>query len=155
MASRLALSEDVPAIISLLEQKRAQLETWEPRFWRRSENAAALSQAHFNALISDPAASVLVFDVDGAIAGCLQYRPFFVPPVYAPGGTTWMVDDFVVLEDDWSHAGKALLQDLYARTIQCEPSQLVFPVPYKDEAANAFFVKNGLSQTTVWYTVSD
>lgn len=155
MASRLAVSEDIPSIISLLEQKRAQLEAWEPRFWRRSENAAALSEAHFSALIGDPAASVLVYEASGAVTGCLQYRPSFVPPVYAPGGTTWMVDDFVVLEDDWARAGTALLQDLYARTIQSEPGQLVFPVPQKDAAANAFFVQNDLSPTTVWYTASD
>ena len=155
MRVRSAIAADVSEIVSLLELKRKQLQTWAPRFWRRSENAAEMTTAHFNTLISDSSASVLICERDDVLLGCLQFRPSFVPPVYAPGGTTWMVDDFTVRDNDWSEAGEALLKALYAQTIHREPGQLVFPVPVKDEPAQAFFAERGLNPTTTWFTISD
>mgnify|MGYP001799395727 CR=1 FL=1 len=151
---RKARSEDINQIVELLETRRSELETWAPKFWKKSPKSAAISSAFFKTLLEDPNVTVLVAQDEAAIVGCLQYRPTFVPPVYEPGGTTWMVDDFVVSANDWDGVGKAMLSELEARTIDETDGQLIFPVPKKDDAASGFFETAGLMPTTVWWTHS-
>lgn len=146
--------QDIEQIVEMLELKRTELETWAPKFWKKSPDSAAISSAFFKTLLEDPNVTILVAQDGAAIAGCLQYRPTFVPPVYAPGGTTWMVDDFVVSANDWDRVGAAILAELEGRTIETADGQLIFPVPQKDDAASRFFAVKGLMPTTVWWTHS-
>jgi hypothetical protein len=154
MIVREAHASDLDDMIGLLEQKRLQLQNWEPRFWRKSEASADISKAFLGTLIDDATTTVLVAEIDRSIWGCLQFKPAFVPPVYEPGGTTWMVDDFVVSDGKWATVGLALLQSLRSRTIDLRDGQLIFPVPIKDTEASQFFETNGLSPTTTWWTIS-
>lgn len=149
-----AEQDDIDQIVALLELRRSELEIWAPKFWKKSLESAALSSAFFYSLLQDPNVTILIAQEEAAIVGCLQYRPTFVPPVYAPGGTTWMVDDFVVAANDWERIGKTILSELEARTIKETDGQLIFPVPKKDDAASRFFEKAGLIPTTVWWTHS-
>ena len=149
-----ARSQDIGQIVELLESKRSELENWAPKFWKKSPDSATISSAFFRTLLEDPNVTVLVAQDENFIVGCLQYRPTFVPPVYAPGGTTWMVDDFVVSADDWDDIGAKMLAELEARTIEKIDGQLIFPVPKKDDPASQFFEKAGLMPTTVWWTHS-
>lgn len=152
MVIREAVAADIDAIVDLLETKRVELESWEPRFWKKAPNSADLSKAFLGSMIDDLNSTILVADVEGKIVGCIQFKPTFVPPVYTPGGTTWMIDDFVVCDGNWEETGSALLKELRSRTINKGDGQLVFPVPAEDTMANSFFVKNGLSATTTWWT---
>ncbi|MEL7480096.1 MAG: N-acetyltransferase [Pseudomonadota bacterium] len=154
MLVRDAITADVEGVVDLLENKRLELEAWEPRFWRKSSSSTDISKAFLSALIEDEHSTLLVAEVYGSIVGCLQFKPTFVPPVYDPSGTTWMVDDFVVSDGDWSGVGAALLKELRVRTIDKSDGQLVFPVPVKDTEARKFFEENGLNQTTTWWTAS-
>lgn len=152
MIIREAVAADIDAIVDLLETKRLELESWEPRFWKKASASADISKAFLRSLVDDPNTAILVADVEGKIVGCIQFKPTFVPPVYVPGGTTWMVDDFVVCDGKWEETGSALLKELRSRTVNKSDGQLVFPIPVKDTTANSFFVKNGLSATTTWWT---
>lgn len=152
MVVRDATIADIDLIVELIELRRNQLANWEPRFWRKAEGSADMSLAFLPSLIEDPNVTLLIATDNTMLIGCLQFKPTFVPPVYAPGGTTWMVDDFVVADGQWDTAGSALLVALKGRTVEKEEGQLVFPVPYKDEACMDFFSRNGLSATTMWWT---
>ncbi|MDJ0920875.1 MAG: hypothetical protein QNI84_07075 [Henriciella sp.] len=150
---REAVQADVDAIVELIESKRVQLAAWEPNFWRKAEGSADMSRAFLSGQIEASEVVLLVADDTKGLAGCLQAKPTFVPPVYSPTGTTWMVDDFVVTEGAWDTAGAALLQALKLRTIGQQAGQLIFPVPHKDVEAASFFETHGLSPTTVWWTL--
>ena len=150
---RPATLRDVDAIVDLIELKRVQLEQWEPRFWRKAEGSGDMSKAFIPKLIEDQKVTVLVAEEDSELVGVLQFKPTVVPPVYAPGGTSWMVDDWVVQAERWDDVGAALLAELKAGTVEQEEGQLILPVPYKDDAAADFFQSNGLSATTVWWTL--
>lgn len=146
--------EDIDAIVALIESRRQRLADWEPNFWRKAEASADMSKAFLPTLIDDPASTLLVAYEGTLLGGCLQFKPTFVPPVYDPGGTTWMIDDFVVANDRWDAFGVTLLLALKAKTIEQSPGQLIFPVPFKDDAAMDFFKQQGLSPTTMWWTMN-
>lgn len=154
MIVRAAVTDDLVAVVEILERNRIRLEAWEPNFWRKSSNSSAMSRVFLGALIEDPNSTLLIAEVDGAIQGCLQFKPTFVPPVYSPHGTTWMIDDFVVPNGRWTDVGAALLKELRARTIDHQEGQLILAVPIKDSEASSFFQEHGLNQTTSWWTVS-
>ena len=154
MIVRVAEIEDLERVVSILERKRQQLQAWEPNFWRKSSSSAAMSQAFLGSVIDDPNSVLLLAEEDDCILGCLHFKPTFVPPVYEPKGTTWMVDDFVAPNDRWMDVGAALLRELRARTVENQEGQLIFPVPVNDEEAGIFFKANGLNPTTTWWTVS-
>ena len=147
-----AVPQDIDLIVELLEAKRLELETWAPKFWKKSPESATISSAFFKTLLEDPNVTILVAQNGAAIDGSMQYRPTFVPPVYVPGGTTWIVDDFVVGANDRERVGEAMLLELEARTIKEIVGQLIFPVPKKDDAASRFLEQKGLIPTTVWWT---
>lgn len=154
MIIRAAVPDDLDAVVEILEWNRLRLESWEPNFWRKSSDSSAMSRAFLGSILEDPNSTLLIAEVGGAILGCLQFKPTFVPPVYSPHGTTWMVDDFVVPEGRWMDLGAALLDELRARTIEHQEGQLILPVPIKDSEASSFFEEYGLNQTTSWWTVS-
>ena len=149
-----ATLDDIDAIVALIETRRQQLADWEPRFWRKAEASADMSKAFLPTLIDDPGSTLLVAYQGSDLVGCLQFKPTFVPPVYDPGGTTWMIDDFVVANDQWDAVGTALLSALRSKTTELSQGQLIFPVPYKDDAAMDFFQRQGLSPTTMWWTAT-
>lgn len=154
MIVRVAVTEDVEQVVRLLERKRQELQDWEPNFWRKSSSSAAMSQAFLGSIVDDPNCVLLIAEQDDSIVGCLHFKPTFVPPVYEPKGTTWMIDDFVVAKGRWLEVGTALLKELQDRTVESQEGQLIFPVPVKDEEAGRFFNANGLNPTTTWWTVS-
>ena len=154
MIVRVAVTEDVEQVVRLLERKRQQLQDWEPNFWRKSSSSAAMSQAFLGSVINDANAVLLIAEENDGVVGCLHFKPTFVPPVYEPKGTTWMVDDFVVPRGRWLDVGTELLKELRTRTVENQDGQLIFPVPVKDEDAGSFFEANGLNPTTTWWTVS-
>lgn len=154
MDVREAALADIDAIVVLIETRRQQLADWEPNFWRKADASAEMSKAFLPTLVEDPASTLLVAYEGALLEGCLQFKPTFVPPVYDPGGTTWMIDDFVVAGGRWDSVGIALLAALKARTTDQLPGQLIFPVPFKDDAAMDFFKQQGLSPTTMWWTMN-
>jgi len=155
METREATLSDVDAIVRLIEDRRVQLEKWEPNFWRKSAGSAEMSRSFLSQQVDVSETSLLVAISQEKVNACLLFKPTFVPPVYNPGGTTWMVDDFVVRDGDWDIAGEALLEALKSLTIVPHGGQLIFPVPYQDADASVFLEKHELSPTTVWWTVSN
>jgi len=150
----MAVVENLEQVVSLLERKHQELHAWEPNFWRKSSNSAAMSQAFLGSIISDSNVVLLIAEQDDSVVGYLHFKPTFVPPVYHPKGTTWMVDHFVAPKSRRLDVGTALLKELQAKTVENQDGQLIFPVPVKDEEAGRFCEANGLNPTTTWWTVS-
>jgi hypothetical protein len=74
-----------------------------------------IHSAFFAKLASEPDTVFLVAEDEGHMQGFVIARKFPTPPVYAPGGSTWLIDDFCVATPDaWQTAGKVLLAEASA-----------------------------------------
>ena len=103
-------------MLDLLEAKRMRYATWQPVFHRPSPGAKEGQRPYLSSLCSNPDFICLTSEEAGAVTGFLQGRIVSAPPVYDPGGTVLMIDDFVVADENlWPTTGRALVDK--ARTI--------------------------------------
>lgn len=155
MAIRTALAEDVPACVAMLGAYRDILQTYQPRFWRKSAHAAPMTQAFFGHLATDPKATFLVSENSGAVDGFLIAMPQQAPPVYDPGGTTALIDDFCVASPDlWPTVGATLLDEARRRLREAGFAQIVMVMADRDAEKNAFARANDLSLASTWWTAA-
>lgn len=153
MTVRRAVSGDVPAMVALIQQSRVQLAEWRPVFWKPAEDAAAKSAAFFDFLVQSKDHLCFVHEEEGGMNGFLIAMPTPAPPVFAPGGATWTIDDFHVASDDlWVSTGVALLDAARAELKARGVVQVVAICP-ADYAAKAYVLADqGLLDTTHWLT---
>jgi len=150
---RHAGTADVKQMVELIEARRAMLQTYEPVFWNRAEDAAEKTRAWFKALVLDAAVLNLVAESETGIEGFLIAAQAPVPPVYDPGGATWMIDDFAVAEaSQWRTFGKDLIKTAKAQILERGGKQLVVVAPVKDDAQVQLLHAEGLSVASIWLT---
>jgi GNAT superfamily N-acetyltransferase len=107
---RSARREDAPAMVDLSEQKRFEYEQYQPRFWRKAAGSREKQLPFFERLIESDRVIALVLEGLGGIDGFVIASLTEAPPVYDPGGSTCLIDDFVVRRPgDWETVGKELL----------------------------------------------
>ena len=110
MDVRKATASDIEAIIGLAERSRRQYQKYQPTFWRKAPQSAETTKAFFTKLQAEQGTFFLVAVEGRQMLGFLIARKFAAPPVYAPGGDTYLIDDFCVAEPHhWLSIGEALL----------------------------------------------
>jgi ribosomal protein S18 acetylase RimI-like enzyme len=155
VAIRSADPGDVEACVGMIEARRRLYETFEPRFWRKSDHSAAMSTAFFGHLATDAGALFLVSESGAGINGFLIAMAVQNPPVYAPGGPTAQIDDFCVADPSlFPTVGSALLDEARVLLKDRGFAQLVVVCAARDEARSAFLQGQALSLTTTWWTAS-
>jgi hypothetical protein len=155
MPVRGATADDVAAMVALVETARERLADWQPVFWRRAPGAAEMSAMFFGYLAGAPEHLTLVHETGGAVTGFLIASETKPPPVYAPGGPTWTIDDFCVASEAlWETAGRDLLEvartDLKARGAV----QVVVICPAALAAKGDLLAGAGLMIATQWWTAA-
>lgn len=115
MKVRRATNDDIAGMVELMDMRRQLYKSFQPIFWRRAPNANAAQARFFASLVGNDGAIVLVCEEREIFRGFIIAILTDAPPVYAPGGKPCMIDDFAVVRDDWSVAGRALLYDGAAR----------------------------------------
>jgi hypothetical protein len=145
---RPATLTDVPRMIGLAEQKRAQYEQYQPTFWRRAVDAQAAQTPCFEKLVADESVIALVHETDGLLDGFVIAALMQAPPVYNPSGLTCMIDDFVA---DWSTIGSALLEAAAQEAKQRGAVQVVVVCGHLDEPKRAMLHGQGLTIASEWY----
>src|SRR4051794_6552086 len=98
MDIRRATASDLDAVVAIIESQRRQYQKFQPTFWHKAADSAATSKTFFTKLLVEPTSYFLVASEGGEILGFLIARTFPAPSVYAPGGDTWLIDDFAVAE---------------------------------------------------------
>ncbi len=74
------------------------------------------------------------------------------PPVYDPGGKTFMVDDFCVsLPELWCNVGRDLLMNLQDKAVERGSVQTLVVCGDHDGPKKAFLEESGLGTTSRWY----
>ena len=151
LTTRPAITDDVPAMVAMIEDRRARYEGYQPIFWAKAERSAEMSQMWFAHLVGHDDTDVLVLDEDEAVAGFAIVERIPVPPVYRAGPAI-KLDDFCIADQDrWDDLGHVLLDAVRDLARQKGFEMLIVVSAQLDEARNAFLEREGLTVASVWY----
>jgi hypothetical protein len=153
MDIRRATASDIDAVVAIIETRRRQYQKLQPTFWRKAEDSAASTKTFFTKLIGEPDTYFLVSVEGRQILGFLIARKFVAPPVYAPGGDTWLIDDFAVSEPRyWLTIGEALLSHVSTLLHEHGAAQIVVVCAERDLAKAEVLRRSDLTIASSWWT---
>jgi GNAT superfamily N-acetyltransferase len=150
---RKAETADIEAAVELVERSRRQFQKYQPIFWRKAAKSAATTETFFTKLLGEPDTLFLVAVEGSRPEGFLIAAKFPNPPVFDPGGDTWLIDDFCVAEPHlWLGVGEALLS--HATTLIHERGgvQIVVVGADRDLAKTEMLRRSDLSIASNWWT---
>jgi ribosomal protein S18 acetylase RimI-like enzyme len=155
MDIRRATASDLDAVVAIIESQRKQYQKFQPTFWHKAADSAATTKAFFAKLLGDPETYFLVSIEGRQILGFLIARKFPAPPVYAPGGDTWLIDDFAVSEPRyWLSIGEALLSHVSTLLHEHGAAQIVAVCAERDLAKAEVLRRLDLTVASNWWTKS-
>lgn len=152
MDVRKAAASDIEATVDLAERNRRQYQKYQPTFWRKAANSAETTRGFFTGLLSEPETLFLVATEGSQLQGFLIARNFPVPPVFAPGGETYLVDDFCVLEPHhWLTVGEALLSHASTLIHEAGAARIVVTSADRDLAKTEMLRRSDLTIASNWW----
>jgi GNAT superfamily N-acetyltransferase len=150
---RKAQATDIEAAVELVERSRRQLQKYQPTFWRKAANSAAATETFFARLLAEPDTFFLVAVEGSHQQGFLIARKFPAPPVFDPGGDTYLIDDFCVLEPHlWLTVGEALLSFVSTLIHEHGGAQIVVVSADRDLAKTEMLRRSELTIASNWWT---
>lgn len=153
MDVRKAEAFDIKAAVELAERNRRQFHKYQPTLWRKAANSAAATEAFFVELLAEPGTYFLVAVEGARLQGFLIARKFPTPPVFDPGGDTYLIDDFCVLEPRlWLTLGEALLSHVSTLIHEHGGAQIVVIAVDRDLGKAEMLRRSGLTIASNWWT---
>ena len=153
MDIRRATASDLDAVVAIIENQRRQYQKYQPTFWRKAAGSAAASKTHFTGLLVEADTYFLVATEGQQILGFLIARKFSAPPVHAPRGDTYLIDDFAVLEPQlWLGIGEALLSHATTLLHEHGAAQIVAVCADRDLPKAEVLRRSDLSIASNWWT---
>ena len=153
MDVRKAGTTDIEAAVELVERSRRQFQKFQPTFWRKANDSAAITATFFTKLLVAPDTYFLVSTEGRQILGFVIARKFPAPPVYAPGGDTWLIDDFAVSEPrHWLTIGEALLSHVSTLLHEHGAVQILAVCAERDLAKAEVLRRSDLTVASSWWT---
>jgi GNAT superfamily N-acetyltransferase len=142
---------DTARMVALSEQARAELEKYQPDFWRKAADSEEKQLPYFRQQIENERVIALVSEqvneLDGFIIGILTNPP----PVYDPGGLTCVVDDFMVAAPDlWQSVGLNLLNEVISQAKERGAVQVVVICAHHDEPKRAMLIAENFPVASEW-----
>ncbi len=154
MEIRDATLEDVPAMVRLLETRRAAYEAYQPVFWKKAADSAEMSRAFLPFVMGKAETVALAAVEQGQLLAFLIATSTPAPPVYDVPGATYTVDDFAVAEPrHWATAGRALLERLEAIGRERGWAQVIVVSALRDREKSAMLESGGLTIASTWWTL--
>lgn len=149
---RPATQDDLPRLLDLADQRRADYERAQPRFWRRAADAVERQRPYFARQLADERIIALVHERDGVVDGFIIGMLITAPPVVDPGGDTCLVDDFCVADlADWPTVGAALLAATRERALALGAVQIVAISGHHDASKRAMLAASGHAIASEWW----
>ena len=149
---RAATQDDLPRLLDLACQRRADYALAQPRFWRPAADAVERQRPYFARQLADERIIALVHEQDNAVNGFAIGVLTAAPPVVDPSGDTCLVDDFVVADPaDWATVGAALLAAMRARALALGAVQLVVISGHHDAPKRAMLAASGCAIASEWW----
>ena len=153
MDIRKSIASDLDAVVVLVEHQRRQQQKYQPTFWRKAAGSAETTRSLFAELLSERETFFLVATEGKQLLGFLIARKLPAPPVYAPGGDTYLVDDFCVLEPHhWLTVGEALLSHASTLIHEAGAAQIVVVGADRDLAKAEMLRRSDLTIASNWWT---
>ena len=153
MEIRKARASDIEATVELVEHDRRQRQKHQPLFWRKAVKSAVATRAFLDKLLTEPGTLFLVAVEGSQMLGFLVARKFPAPPVYDPGGDTYLIDDFCVLEPrHWLTVGEALLSHASTLIHEHDGVQVVVICADRDLAKAEMLRRSDLTIASNWWT---
>jgi GNAT superfamily N-acetyltransferase len=149
---RRARNGDVEAIVHLAALKRDQYATYNPTFHRPATDAREKHAPFITRLVDSDEVVSYVEDDGGEIRGFLFGTLIDPPPVYDPGGTTCVVDDFMVDEPNaWESVGRSLLDRAVQEARVRGAVQVVVVCGPQDTPKRTMLTSAGCTVVTEWF----
>ena len=153
MDIRKATAADLEPVVAIAERQRRQYQKFPPTFWRKAASSAGASRGVFSELLAEPHTFFLVALEGRQLLGFLVARKWAPPPVQAPGGETWLIDHFAVLEPHhWLAIGEALLSHATALIHEAGAAQIVVSCADRDLAKAEMLRRSDLAIAANWWT---
>lgn len=153
MDVRKAKTSDIDTAVAMAERSRRQYQKYQPTFWRKADGSAAAAQKFFTRLLDEPGAFFLVATEGSQILGFLVARKVSAPPVFDPGGDTYLIDDFHVHEPHlWLTIGEALLSHASTLIHEHGGAQIVVSCADRDLAKTEMLRRSDLTIASNWWT---
>ena len=153
MDVRTALASDIDAAVAMTERHRRQYQKYQPTFWHKAAHSAETTRAFFSGLLHAEDTYFLAAVEGPQLLGFLIARKFPSPPVYAPGGDTYLIDDFCVDEPNhWLTTGEALLSHASTLIHEAGAAQIVVVCGDRDLAKTEMLRRADLSIASNWWT---
>jgi GNAT superfamily N-acetyltransferase len=150
---RKAEATDIQAAVELVERNRRQLQKYQPTLWRKAANSAPATEKFFTGLLTEHDTFFLVAIEGSRLQGFLIARKFAAPPVFDPGGDTYLIDDFCVLEPRlWLGIGEALLSHASTLIHEHGGAQIVVVCADRDLAKTEMLRRSDLTIASNWWT---
>lgn len=147
-----AQESHIPAMVALSEQKRAEYAAYQPVFWRKAADSAAVQTPYFRRLLTQENVLALVALQDAAVVGFVIASLVPAPPVYDPGGLTCLIDDFCVAHPDlWQTVGRDLILAVTQQAATRGAVQAVVVCGHLDEPKRTLLRGMGMSIASEWY----
>ena len=153
MKVRKAKKEGIESMAHIAELRRLHYQEFEPVFWNKAENSEKIGMAFFHHLIKDSSTHMFVIDGKNGVTGFLIAKEAQSPPVYNPGGSTYVIDDYALANPaTWSVQGKALLEYIQQYAKENDWKQLVIVCGDQDTKKKTMLEQAGLRIVSNWYT---
>jgi len=153
MDVRKATAADVDAAVAMIERDRRLQQKYQPTFWRKAVKSAETTKVSFLKELDGKGALFLVAVEGAQTLGFLIARKRPMSPVYAPGGDTYLVDDFCVAEPHlWLSIGEALLSHASALVHEAGAVQIVVSCGERDLAKAEMLRRSDLTIASNWWT---
>ena len=140
-------------VVEMLEATRLRYQEYQPVFWRKAPDSANSTKEFFLSAVDETGTLFLIAADKGELLGFLIAREIPTPPVYAPGGRTYLIDDFCVASSDhWISVGTLLLVDACSQLKEAEASQIVVVCGDRDIPKAELLRRQGLTIASNWWT---
>jgi hypothetical protein len=150
---RKATATDIQGAVAMTERNRRQYQKYQPTFWRKAAHSAAATEKFFARLVDESGTFFLVATEGSQLQGFLIARKFPAPAVFDPGGETYLIDDFCILEPHlWLTVGEALLSHASTLIHEHGGAQIVVVSADRDLAKNEMLRRSDLSIASNWWT---
>lgn len=150
---RKAVASDIAAAVEMMEQARHRYQKYQPKFWHKAPQSAAMTELFFRKLLSEAGTFFLVATEGSQRLGFVIARKFPSPPVYDPGGDTYLIDDFCVVEPHhWLTTGEALLSHVTTLIHEHGAAQILVTCADRDLAKAQTLRRSDLTVASNWWT---
>jgi hypothetical protein len=127
------LPEDVDWIVERLAERRQELVTHAPAYWRPASDAEHRHRVFIEALLGD-----------GGAVGLRSHDELMLAQ---PRGSGWLVDDAAVAEDKWETDGS----DLWAALLDAVSGPMRWVCPVPEPERRAFVATRGFELAESWW----